>query len=159
MTSSTFATFYIDEGLYGIEIQYLREIIKYVDISPVPHSPDYIKGLINLRGQIVTLIDLKKRLNDESTDIAEDTSNIILRTDQELKALSGHHQKKMSTLPDTVGFLVNRVDEIVEVDEAVINTPPENINENDSLYIEGVVELENRLLSILSVKSLLNYKK
>lgn len=159
MSSSTFATFYIDEGLYGIEIQYLREIIKYVDISPVPHSPEYIKGLINLRGQIVTLIDLKKRLNNESTDIEEGTSNIILRTDQELKALSDHHNKKMATLPDTVGFLVNRVDEIIEVEDASINSPPENINEIDSLYIDGVVELESRLLSILSVKSLLNYKK
>lgn len=158
MTSSTFATFYIDDGLYGIEIQYLREIIKYVDYSPVPHSPDYIKGLINLRGQIVTLIDLKKRLHNTFSEAAECTSNIILRTDQELSALSQNHHKKMTTLPDTVGFLVNRVDEIIEVENTAIKPPPENIDENDLIYIEGIAELKNQLLSILSVKSLLNYK-
>lgn len=155
--NASYATFYIDESLYGINLLYLREIIKHVPVTRVPHAAEYISGLINLRGQVVTLIELPRILKNRVTKDIGKTSNIILRTENELNNIyTDKNTHEYRTFTDSVGLMVDQIDEIVEVDESHINPPPENLSRQEARHLEGIVELNEQLLSIISVSSLLS---
>ncbi|MBY0405682.1 MAG: chemotaxis protein CheW, partial [Cyanobacteria bacterium] len=84
MATRSFATFHLNEQLFGIDILLIREINKQLDISIVPHSPNYIRGLVNLRGQIVTILDLNKRLSLGDSVLSGNSHNVILKTEAEV---------------------------------------------------------------------------
>ncbi|HEY9685514.1 MAG TPA: chemotaxis protein CheW [Coleofasciculaceae cyanobacterium] len=154
----TFATFKVNGQLYGVEILYVREINRHLDITRVQHAPECIRGLANLRGQIVTVIDLCCRLSQHPMENEEGSYFLILRTDAELAAIrQAQDRTDLASLPDCVCFLIDAVDEIVSLDDSEIEPPPSNIGEAEAEYMEGVAKLENRLLSILSVSRLLAY--
>jgi purine-binding chemotaxis protein CheW len=152
----TFTTFRLGNQLYGIEILHVREINKQLDITPVQHAPEYVRGLINLRGQIVTVMDLNCRLKGDLTEITPSSCNIILRTDSELVPIRQmQNRPDLASVPDSVGLLVDVIDEIVSVEESEIDPTPSNLREIESKYISGVIKLDNQLLAILSVARVL----
>lgn len=154
----TFTTFRLNEQLFGIEILYVREINKQLDITPVQHAPEYIRGLINLRGQIVTVLDINKRLNGQLTEITPLSCNVILRTDAEMAPIRQMQKRDdLISVADSVGLLIDDIDEIVSVDPEDIEMPPPNISERFGRYLEGVIKLEKELLTILSVPPLLEF--
>jgi purine-binding chemotaxis protein CheW len=156
MSTSVFTTFRLDDQLFGIDIRFVREINKQLELSPVPHGPDYICGLINLRGQIVTVLDLKRRLGFTDTHITNDTHNLIIKTDQELAANPDRDALLQDfSIPDKVGLLVDQIGDIVTVTDDTIAQPPANVGKVDGQYLTGVVPLQEGLLTILSLQAVL----
>jgi purine-binding chemotaxis protein CheW len=153
----SFASFYLDDKLYGIDILLVREINRQLDMSPVAHTPDFIKGLVNLRGQIVTILDLKRRLGRHSVNIGQDTHNIILKADNELAGMrEDMNDETLATCADKVGLLVDAIGDVVNVDDdSAIEPPPANLNDVDGRFLSGVVKLENQLLGVLNVQQIL----
>ncbi len=137
MVKKQFVTFRIDEFFLGIDITMVREINRVLDITDVPQAPDYVLGLINLRGQTVTVFDLGVRLGMAPRFITDQTHNIIFKH-------------------ETIGLLVDQIGDVVSVDEEKIVPPPANTGTIEAEFIEGVVELENELLMILAAWKILS---
>ena len=154
---SQFATFRLGDRVFGLDIMMIREINRILDITPVPHARDHIRGLINLRGQIVTILDLAVRLGLPSRDVGEDSHNIILKTTVELAALHADGTAKaLATSNDLVGFLVDAIGDVVEADDAAIEPPSANVSEAESQFLSGVIKTDAGLLVLLDIKEVLS---
>lgn len=136
MSTRQFVTFRLDDRLLGMDILKIREINRMVDITPVPHTPDYIRGLINLRGQTVTVFDLGIRLGLGPREIRKSTHNVILKG-------------------GNIGLLVDGIGDVAEAGESQMERPPANLQGIGVEFIDSVVKLRDELLVILSSKSLL----
>ncbi|MBF0101823.1 MAG: chemotaxis protein CheW [Desulfobacterales bacterium] len=136
MSTVQFVSFVIDSNLCGINILNVREINSVLDITPVQHAPDYVRGLINLRGQTVTVCDLGVRLGLEPRTITSETKNIILKEED-------------------VALLVDSIGDVVEVEEDEIRPSPANFGDIEREFMDGIVRLESQLLIILSAKRLI----
>ncbi len=134
--SQQYVTFELDQTLMGIEISAAREIYPVQDITPVQKAPLFVKGLINLRGTIITVVDIGIPMGIEATALTSDTHVIILK----------HH--------DT-GFLAASSCDVVTVDNAFIEKAPANINASLLPYIRHVVRGQTHTIVVLSVRSIL----
>ncbi len=133
--------FMISDELFGVDILMVQEIIKDILITPIPDAPEFIEGVINLRGNIIPVIDLRKRLK---LPLAKDTTQqetwiIILN-------ISGR----------VTGFIVDHVTQVIKVPEGTIKPPPELVVAGlKSHYISGVCKLGQQLLAILDFNRIL----
>jgi purine-binding chemotaxis protein CheW len=150
-----FASFYLGDSLFGIDVLLVREINKNIEISDVDPSPDYVVGLMNLRGQIVTVLDLGIRLGLRKRTISDDTCCIVLKTIPELGRYKSEGFAVEETSKDMVGLMADKVGDMIEVDESEIETPPANVNGIESKYLSGVVKLEKELLVTLRMEEVL----
>ncbi len=133
--SNQLCTFFVGDGYFGIPVQQVQEVVRPQPITPVPLAPKVIRGLINLRGQILTAIDLRYRLGlGEPSDPAK-LMNVVVRTDD-----------------SPVSFLVDEIGEVVDVDEASFEQPPETLQGDMRELIGGAYKLEGRLLLALSTE-------
>jgi purine-binding chemotaxis protein CheW len=124
---------------YSVSILQVQEIKRITDITRVPHTPDYIKGVINLRGSVLPVIDLKKRLNLPQQTSTEDTRIIIVKVDE----LS-------------VGMIVDAVSEVMTINQENIDAPDAVVGGSvASNYLSGVGKLENRLLILLNLEEII----
>lgn len=155
MSQSVFTTFYLEDQLFGLDIRFVREINRQLELSPVPHASGYIRGLINLRGQIVTVMDLKRRLGFDTTSLTDTTHNLIIKTDSELLSGPDLGLAQELSIPDKVGLLVDRIGDIVSVSEDAIAPPPANVGKLDGQYLDGVATLKEGILTILSMNAIL----
>ncbi|WP_028574383.1 chemotaxis protein CheW [Desulfonatronovibrio hydrogenovorans] len=131
--------FYVGQALCGIDISYVQEINKQVHFTAVPHSPEYVVGIMNLRGKIVTIIDLGKKLGiDSCTDITDQTRIIIVSSRREF-----------------IGLLVDKVTDVVLADWEDVSPPPANIRGVNGRFFQGVYKPGNRLVAILDVEEVL----
>jgi purine-binding chemotaxis protein CheW len=149
MPTKRFVTFHLDDRLYGLDILTVQEINRYLEITPVPHAPEHVRGLVNLRGQIVNIFDLGVKLGLARREINPDSHNVVLKSMYHESGEESHEEK------DRVGLLVDMIAEVVETDEKDIEPPPANIGGGDQLYVSGVVRLEDDLVAILDAKELL----
>ena len=136
MSTRQFVTFRLDDRLLGMDILKVREINRMVDVTPVPHAADYIRGLVNLRGQTVTVFDLGIRLGLGPREIRGTTHNIILKG-------------------GSIGLLVDGIGDVTEAREAQMERPPANLQGIGVEFIDSVVKLKDELLVILSSDSIL----
>jgi purine-binding chemotaxis protein CheW len=136
------ATFYVGRALCGMDILNVQEINKLMDMTTVPQAPDYVMGILNLRGQIVTIIDLGKKLNLGETELSDMSRNIIVNAKDEY-----------------IGLLVSRISDVVEVDWDKVEPPPANIGGVQGKFFKGVFKTEKRLIGILDVEKVLDYEK
>ena len=132
------ATFFIGDALCGMDILKVQEINKLLTMTAVPQAPEYVKGILNLRGQIVTVIDLGRKLGLSVTEIGPDTRNMIVNSQNEY-----------------IGFLVDRIGDVVKKDIDKVEPPPSNIGGVQGRYFEGVLKTENSLVGILNVEEVL----
>ena len=132
------ATFYVGDSLCGMDILKVQEINKLLDMTEVPLAPDYVKGILNLRGQIVTVIDLGNKLSLSSTETSSDTRNIIVNSNGEY-----------------IGLLVDRIGDVERTDLDNVEPPPANIGGIQGKYFEGVFKKEKSLIGILKVEEIL----
>ncbi|MBN1850798.1 MAG: purine-binding chemotaxis protein CheW [Deltaproteobacteria bacterium] len=132
------ATFYIGDALCGMDILKVQEINKLLDMTEVPQAPEYVKGILNLRGQIVTIIDLGRKLGLTSTRRTADTRNIIVNSNNEY-----------------IGLMVDRIGDVVRTELEKIESPPANIGGVQGRYFDGVVKAENSLIGILDAEEVL----
>ena len=132
------ATFYIGDALCGMDILRVQEINKLLEMTKVPQAPDYVRGILNLRGQIVTVIDLGKKLGLSMTDMGTHTRNIIVNSNNEY-----------------IGLLVDQIGDVERTDRDKIEPPPANIGGLQGKYFEGVFKKDKSLIGILNVEEVL----
>lgn len=151
-----YATFTLDRRLFGQTIPMIREIIKSCAITPVPHAPPHVRGLINLRGQVVTILDLAVRLGMPRRETDDDSHILILKTDAELASMQSRGEGRgLQTSADVVGFLVDSIGDVVEADDARIEPPSANVTEAEGRFLSGVIQTESGLLVLLNIRSVL----
>lgn len=128
------ATFCCDHLLLGVELADVEEINRHTEVTPVPGAPACVRGLINLRGEVVTVLDLKTILGLGATQIGPATRNVIVRS----------HNERIGLLVDTVSDVVRaRRDELLPC--------PANFAQVDSRFFKAVYRMEGRLLVVLDV--------
>lgn len=132
------ATFYVGNALCGMDILKVQEINKILDLTAVPQAPEYVRGILNLRGQIVTVIDLGIKLGLSRIEIGPETRNIIVNSQNEY-----------------IGLLVDRIGDVERTSEEKIEAPPANIGGVKAVFFEGVYKKENSLIGILNVEKVL----
>ena len=132
------ATFFVGDALCGMDILKVQEINKLIEMTKVPQSPEYVLGILNLRGEIITIIDLGKKLGLKSTEMSEKTRNIIVNS-------NGEH----------IGLLVEKISDVFQTKWEMVEAPPANIGGLQGKYFTGVFKTENRLIGILDVEKVL----
>lgn len=132
------ATFYVGKALCGMDILNVQEINKLMDMTTVPQAPDHVVGILNLRGQIVTIIDLGKKLNLGATEMGDMSRNIIVNSKDE-----------------SIGLLVSRISDVVEAAWDKVEAPPANIGGVQGKYFKGVFKTKESLIGILDVQKVL----
>ncbi|MBU1088209.1 MAG: chemotaxis protein CheW [Candidatus Omnitrophica bacterium] len=132
--------FKIGEEEFGVEINQVREIVKLVSITRMPKSPAFIEGVVNLRGQIITVIDLSKRLDLPSAGRSESTRIMVVEIGESI-----------------VGMIVDSVSEVLRLSESNIEDTPSLIEtEVHERYLRGVGKSEDRLLILLDLNEVLS---
>jgi purine-binding chemotaxis protein CheW len=132
------ATFYVGNALFGMDILKVQEINKILDMTSVPQAPKYVKGILNLRGQIVTIIDLGIKLGLSEIEIGPDTRNIIVNSKNEY-----------------IGFIVDSIGDVERTSQDAVESAPANIGGVNAKFFEGVFKKENSLIGILNVENVL----
>ena len=151
-----FTSFRLGRHLFGLEVLLVREINQQMDITPVQHAPEHVRGLINLRGQIVTIFDLGIRLGLAERKISQHSHSIVLKTNDELNVVQKREGRSdLTTNEDTIGLLVDEIGDVVEVNDSEIDPPPANVGEIDGRFLSGVVKLERELMVVLDVSEVL----
>lgn len=127
-----FCTFYLDKLLFGIPLTDVQEVMRRHDLTRVPLSAPVVSGLINLRGQIVTAMDLRRQLEFPPFPEGTDPMNVVVRSDE-----------------GAVSLLVDRIGDVVEVNEDAFEPPPETLQGKVRETILGVYKLKDRLMHVL----------
>lgn len=133
------ATFYVGNALCGMDILKVQEINKLMQMTQVPQAPEYVVGILNLRGQIVTIIDLGKKLGLGETNLERDPRNIIVNS-------AGGH----------VGLLVRKISDVVAADMEKKEHPPANMGGIQGEFFTGVYKTNSELIGILDVDKVLS---
>lgn len=134
-----YATFWIDDLFFGIEVLLVQEIIRYLEMTGVPMAPDVVKGLINLRGQIVTAVDMRRRLGLPGRADGLEPVNMVVRSDD-----------------GAVSLLVDEIGDVLEVPAGSYEAPPDNMPREQREMIDSVYKLDGRLLLVLNTERVLN---
>lgn len=130
-------TFKLGTEEFGVDILKVQEINKMMNITKIPNAPAFIEGVINLRGKIIPIVDLRKRLGFREQPYDKSTRIIVV----ELEDL-------------VLGFIVDSVSEVLRIPENTIEPPPSMVAGIESEYIEGVGKLDDRLLILLELKKI-----
>lgn len=128
-------TFLLDGLLFGVDVTCVQEVIRYQDMTRVPLAPPVVGGLINLRGQIVTALDMRTRLHLPPRDPAQLPMNVVVRHDE-----------------GVVSLLVDEIGDVVDVDNASAESPPETLPAEAKAMISSVYKLEPKLLLLLNTQ-------
>jgi purine-binding chemotaxis protein CheW len=134
-----FCTFFVDKQFFAVPVQQVQEVIRYQQMTRVPLVPAVIRGLINLRGQIVVAFDLRCRLGYPDRPEDQLPMNVVVRTEQE-----------------TVSFLVDEIGDVIEVGDDLAEPPPETLQAQMRELVRGVYKLQDRLLLVLDTERTVN---
>lgn len=132
-------TFQLEEETYGINVMQVREVLRYTEIAPVPGAPDYVLGIINLRGNVVTVIDTRSRFGLMGGEITDNTRIIVIESERQV-----------------IGILVDSVAEVVYLRASEIDTTPSVGTDESSKFIQGVSNREGKLLILVDLNKLLS---
>lgn len=131
-------TFQLEEETYGINVMQVREVLRYTEIAPVPGAPDYVLGIINLRGNVVTVIDTRSRFGLMEGEVTDNTRIIVIESERQV-----------------IGILVDSVAEVVYLRSSEIDTTPSVGTEESSKFIQGVSNRDGKLLILVDLNKLL----
>lgn len=134
-----FCTFYLDNHMFGVKVEQVQEVFRYQEMTTVPLAPAVVRGLINLRGQIITAIDLRQRLGMVPMTGDKLPMNVVVRTED-----------------GVVSLLVDEIGDVLEVSEDVYERPPETIPREVRQLVLGVYKLTGKLLLILDSEKAVN---
>jgi purine-binding chemotaxis protein CheW len=140
-TQQQFCTFVIQGILFGVEVEKVQEVIRHQGMTPVPLAPDVVAGLINLRGQIVTAIDLRRRLGVRDRADGDLPMNVVVRTSD-----------------GAVSLLVDEIGDVVEVQEQDFEQSPDTLDSTSRELVRGVYKLKNELLLVLDTQRSVNIR-
>jgi purine-binding chemotaxis protein CheW len=131
-SSSRFATFHVGDLFFGVDVLRVQEVLRSQPMTRVPRAPEVIEGLINLRGQIVTAIDMRRRLRLEPRPAGAAPMNVVVRTED-----------------GAVSLLADEIGDVLDVDSGSFERPPQNLDACARELIRGVYKLDRRLLLAL----------
>ena len=134
-----FATFFVTDLFFGIDVLNVQEVLRNQEMTRVPLAPAVIEGLINLRGQIVTAIDMRRRLDLPAREGAQASMNVVVRTQE-----------------GAVSLLVDEIGDVLEVAADSYEPPPDNLTREQRELIQGIYKLEGRLLLVLDTERVLH---
>ncbi|MCA8960206.1 MAG: purine-binding chemotaxis protein CheW [Planctomycetes bacterium] len=129
-----FCTFHLGDHYFGVEVQHVQEVIRHLELTPVPLAEPCVRGLINLRGQIVTAIDLREKLGMPPRSADESPINVVVRADG-----------------GPIACLVDRIGDVVTVREG-FEEPPATVQGIGRELLRGAYKLEGRLLLVLDIE-------
>ena len=132
-------TFRLGQELYGVNVMQVREVLRYTDIAPVPGAPDYVLGIINLRGNVVTVMDTRMRFGLSPAEVTDNTRIMIIE--------SGNN---------VVGILVDSVAEVADLNTNEIDDTPNVGTEDSAKFISGVCNRDEDLLILIDLTKLLS---
>jgi purine-binding chemotaxis protein CheW len=133
-SSQQFCTFFLNGHVFGTPVPKVQEVIQYQEMTRVPLAPDVVSGMINLRGQIVAAIDLRRRLGLPDRAVGQLPMNVVVRTSD-----------------GAVSLLVDEIGDVIEVEEETLETPPETLQGFAREVVRGVYKLSGRLLLALDI--------
>jgi purine-binding chemotaxis protein CheW len=133
--SEQYSTFYVGDLFFGVEVVKVQEVLRYQEMTRVPLAPDAVRGLINLRGQIVTAVDMRRRLALAPRPPEAAPMNLVLRSDD-----------------GAVSLLVDEIGDVLEVEADCHERAPETLPLEQKQFIAGVCKLEGRLLLVLDTE-------
>ena len=134
-------TFRVDDVLMGVEIRHVEEINRHIKVTMVPHAPKYVRGVINLRGEVVTVVELRTILGLPPAEVTDQARTVVVRSKDE-----------------QVGLLVDQIGEVVKCRTDEIDPPPANVGGLDGRLFKGVYKMENELLVVLDVEAVLSFE-
>lgn len=134
-----FCTFFLKDQFFGVPVQQVQEVIRYQEMTRVPLVPEVIRGLINLRGQIVMALDLRRRFGMEPLPDSQLPMNVVVRTDD-----------------GAVSLLVDEIGDVLEADEENFEPPPETLKGRTRELVRGVYKLQDRLMLVLATERAVN---
>ena len=132
-------TFQLENETYGINVMQVQEILRYSEIAAVPGAPDYVLGIINLRGNVVTVIDTRSRFGLMPTDVTDNSRIVIIEAEKQV-----------------IGILVDSVAEVVYLKKSEMEPAPNVGTEESSQFIQGVTSREDGLLILVDLNKLLS---
>jgi len=130
-----FCTFFLKDQFFGVPVQQVREVISYQEMTRVPLVPQVIRGLINLRGQIVMAVDLRRRFGMEDRPDSQLPMNVVVQTDD-----------------GGVSLLVDEIGDVLEAEEGSFERPPETLQGPSRELVRGVYKLQSRLMLVLDTE-------
>ena len=133
-----YVTFKLDHETYGINVMQIQEVLRYTEIAPVPGAPDYVLGIINLRGNVVTVIDTRKRFGLPDSEVSDHTRIVVIEVDSQV-----------------IGVLVDSVAEVVYLRQSEIETAPNVGNEESAKFIQGVCNKNGELIILVEFEKML----
>ena len=131
--------FKLGEETYGINVMQVQEVLRYTEVAPVPGSPLYVLGIINLRGNVVTVIDTRARFGLPSSELTDNTRIVIIESEKQV-----------------IGILVDSVAEVVYLKNSEIDMAPNVGNDESSKFIQGVSNRSGELLILVDLNKLLS---
>jgi purine-binding chemotaxis protein CheW len=131
-------TFQLEEETYGINVMQVREVLRYTEIAPVPGAPDYVLGIINLRGNVVTVIDTLSSFGLMEGEVTDNTRIIVIESERQV-----------------IGILVDSVAEVVYLRSSEIDTTPSVGTDESAKFIQGVSNRDGKLLILVDLNKLL----
>lgn len=131
-------TFQLGRETYGINVMQVQEVLRYTEIAPVPGAPDYVLGIINLRGNVVTVIDTRLRFGLEPAEVSDNSRIVIIEAEKQV-----------------VGILVDSVAEVVYLRSSEIDVAPSVGTEESAKFIQGVSNRDGELLILVDLDKLL----
>jgi purine-binding chemotaxis protein CheW len=134
-----FSTFFVDGLFFGVEVEKVQEVIRYQEMTRVPLAPAVVRGLINLRGHIVTAVDLRRRLELRERPADQLPMNVVVRSED-----------------GGVSLLVDEIGDVLEVDEETFEGPPETLSPRARELVPGVYKLKDRLMHVLDTVKAMN---
>ncbi|KKL01172.1 chemotaxis protein CheW [Rheinheimera mesophila] len=132
-------TFKLQEETYGINVMQVQEVLRYTDIAPVPGAPDYVMGIINLRGNVVTVIDTRARFGLPPSEVTDNSRIVIIESERQV-----------------IGIMVDSVAEVVYLKQSEIDTAPNVGTDESAKFIQGVSNRDGELLILVDLNKLLS---
>ena len=132
-------TFRLEEETYGINVMQVQEVLRYTEIAPVPGAPSYVLGIINLRGNVVTVIDTRSRFGLVDAEVTDNSRIVIIEAEKQV-----------------IGILVDSVAEVVYLRSSEIDSAPNIGTEESAKFIQGVSNRDGELLILVDLNKLLS---
>ncbi len=133
-----YVTFLLKDETYGINVMQVQEVLRYSEIAPVPGAPSYVLGIINLRGNVVTVIDTRQRFGLMPADVTDNTRVVIIEVEKQV-----------------IGILVDAVSEVVYLNQSEIEKAPNVGTDESTKFIQGVCHKDDRLLILVELDKMM----
>lgn len=136
-TANRYLTFFVDEEQYGIDISKIKEIIAPINITYIPKTPPFVKGVINLRGSIIPVVDIRLKFGMTEKEMDVETAIIIYEVDK-----------------TSIGFIVDYVEDVLSIDEKHISDAPRFGSSIDTSFVENIAEVDNTVIMLLNLEKI-----